>query len=594
MNKSDVILIRDERKNETFSALHAQQKRADDHFEQVYIVELPDIDGMHLKRTKAMREKVMAGVQVFMSRIPRSEVDPRKPTKDATEQASILETFYNYLLWQHRPLCRDLYQKQLLRGMAVGKVWYDDRYQGIDKGKWGKEEKDNLAYSALERFPIRLSACDPLNCLPSRAMQTYYQPVNMIEDYEMSMSEGLYLCEMNGWTTKWKKKDDKKVRYTTYYDNDTRLVMLADEVVIEGENPLGFVPYVVIPSGLGQESYEGKPEYKYRDIIYQDMEMHELTTMIMSYLHYGFRKNALPQERFQVDDAEEAKAQMDGYTNAPDKVALLPRTITPIDNKTEPINPGIFTLLSLVQSMSGVPSTLLGLPAQNTYSEVHYSTQAAYARAQYEIALDNLEMGVSELLGMCARIVEWLDNPIAIRNVNPGERSKNIQTVEPNDIKGYYQCRVKFIGDTPEGRQTRERQGLELLRQKAMPYVDVMVNYFDVPRGDAERMRMDIDWEIINELPQLRIAKALEVADQRGDVRGFQMVAMEAMKLGVTLPDWVQMKLSGEQQLANPVQLPRGGDNRQPQELQNASDMVPMHSQQNVQGLNPREVAARG
>jgi hypothetical protein len=40
--------------------------------------------------------------------------------------------------------------------------------------------------------------------------------------------------------------------------------------------------------------------------------------------------------------------------------------------------------------------------------------------------------------------------------------------------------------------------------------------------------------------------------------------------------------------------LPRGGDNRQPAELQRASDMVPLHSQTNVQGMNPREVAARG
>ena len=237
---------------------------------------------------------------------------------------------------------------------------------------------------------------------------------------------------------------------------------------------------------------------------------------------------------------------------------------------------------------------MLGMPAQNTYSEVHYATQAAYARAQYEIALDNLEMGGAELLGMCARTVEWLDNDIAIRNVNPGEQSKNIEVVASKEIKGYYQSRVKFIGDTPEGRQTRERQGLELLRQKALPHLHILMDYFDIPRGEAEQYLMDLDWEKVNELPPLMMAKALEVADQRGDQRGFQMVAMEMLKMGMEVPLWAQMKLGTEQPMAQDVQARRGGDHRQPAELETAAEKVPLHAEQNVQGPNPREVSALG
>ncbi len=598
MNKADLVTTRDERKLKTYAALNTEQKRADDFFEMVATVELPRIDGIVLKRTKAMREKVMAGVQVFMSRIPRAEVDPRKPTDKARQQASKLETFYNYILWQHRPLGRSAYQKCLLRGMGVGKLWYDDHYQGVDKNGWKQADHDNLAYSALERFPIRLSSPDPLNCYPSLAMQTFFQPVDMIEDYMMSVSEALYVCKMNQWKTTWKKglaDDAESVRYTTYYSNDERIVLFDDKMVVDGENPLGFVPYVVIPSGLGQDSYEGKPEYKYRDIIYQDIEAEEVKMMLMSYLHYGFRKNALPQKWFQADNAEEAKTQLEGISDAPDQIGILPRTIDKIENPTEPINAGAFTFLSLLQSTTGVPATLLGLPAQNTYSEVHYSTQAAYARAQYEIALDNLEMGFAELLGMCSRTVEWLDNPISIRNVNPGERSKNIETISPEDVAGYYQCRVKFIGDTPEGRQTREQQGLMLLRQKAMPYVDVMVNYFDVPRPEAERMELDLQFELVKALPQFTLSAALEIADQRGNQRGFELVAIEMAKAGLPIPEWAQMKLSQQNVVPTDqnLQMPRGGDHRQPETLPTGAESVPLHAQQNVQGMNPREVVAR-
>jgi len=530
-----------------------------------------------------------------MSRIPRSEVDPRKPTDKAIKQASALETLYNYILWQHRPLCRDAFQKQLLRGMAVGKVWYDDRYQGINKKGFTQADYDNLSHSALERFPLKLSVCDALNCYPSLAMQTYYQPVDMIEHYEMSVPQALYLCKMNDWPTGWQKRleaDAEKVKYTTFYSNEQRIVLLNDETVIDGENPLGFVPYVVIPSGLGQDSYEGKPEYKFRDIIYQDMEMNELQTMIMSYLHYGFRKNALPQESWTVQNVEEAKNQFADYQlGNPGVVNIHGEDMKRDEVKTEPINMGIFTLLSMVQSMSGVPSVLMGLPAQNTYSEVHYATQAAYAKAQYEIALDHLEMGWAELLGMCARIVEWLDNPLTIRNVNPGEQSKHMETFRPEDVDGYYQCRVKFIGGDPEGRLTRETQGRELLREKVMPYVDVMMGYFDKPRAEAERMQLDLDFEAIKDLPQFKLASALEIADERGYQRAFEMIALEMVNTGMQIPEWAQMKLSQGMGQTTMPNLPRGGDNRMAP-VQNAAEMVPLHAQ-GTAGTNPREVMAR-
>ena len=585
----DIIATRDDRKNKVYAALHTQMLRADKHFEQVFDVTLPKIDGMELKRTKAMREKVMAGVQVYMSRTPRSEVDPRKPTDKGTKQAGSLETLYNYILWQHRPLFRNLYQKLLLRGMAVGKLWFDDRYYGVDKRKFKKEDHDELAWSALSRFPIRLYSCDALNCLPSRAMQTFYQPVDMIEDYTMSMGEALYLVKQNGWKWKPKDSDAEDVRFTCYYDNEYRCVMLDDDRVWDGENVLGFVPYVVIPSGLGKEHHEGKPEYLYRDIIYQDMEMNELQALITSYLHYGFRKNALPQTYFQAEDTDTARAALQGFSEAPDKAPVLPKDIERKVQEVTPINPGIFTFLSLVQSQSGVPATLLGLPSQNTYSEVHYSTQAAYARAQYEIALDNLEMGVAELLGMSARVLEFLDNPISIRNVNPGETSKNIETIRPSDIDGYYECKVKFIGDTPESRQTREQQGLIIHRQQMMPYIDIMTNYFDVPRAEAERMEEDLILEKIDQLAPVMLSRAMEVAEARGEDRTLLLLAAEMASQGIPLPQWAQEKLQGVMpQMPN---KPRGGDHRQGP-IQSAASMVPLHAEQNVQGLNPREVVA--
>lgn len=589
----DIIATRNTRKDKVYANLHEQMLRADSHFEQTFDVVLPKIDGMELKRTSAMYKKVMAGVQIYMSRIPRSEVDPRKDTKTAIDQATKLETFNNYVLWQHRPLFRDLYQKQLLRGMAVAKLWFDDRYFGVDKRKFKKEDHDELAWSALSRFPIKLYQCDALNCLPSRAMQTFYQPVDMIEDYEMSMEEALHLVKANDWKWKPEKDNAEDARFTAYYDNEQRVVMLDDKTVFEGENILGFVPYVVIPSGLGQESYEGKPEYKYRDIIYQDLEMNELQAMITSYLHYGFRKNALPQTEIIADDSETAKAQLEGYTENPGVAFTHDRTIERKKETTDPINPGIFTFLSLVQSQSGVPNTLLGLPSQNTYSEVHYSTQAAYARAQYEIALDNLEMGVAELLGMCSRTIEWLDNPVSIRNVNPGQTSRNIETIRPSDIDGYYECRVKFIGDTPEGRQTREQQALMMHRQKFLPHKYLLTHYCDIPTGEADTLLDALALEDIEQMPAVVLSRAMEVAHARGEDYMLLALAQEyAKQTGEAPPQWVQDALQGMIPQGVPNK-PRGGDNRQPANLPTAAASVPLHASQTAEGMNPREVMAR-
>ncbi len=557
MDSKEVLELLDERKR-TYASLQSQQRRADDFFELTHDFKVPNFVGMEKKRDPSMREKVMAGVQVFMTRWPRAEVDPRRDTETSTKQAAVLETLYNYMLWQNRPLWRELYLKTLLRGGSIGKIWFDDEYLA--------PEDEDVAGKALDRFPIQFSACDFLNCYPSRAMQSYFHPVDMIESYEMSMGEALYLCKRNGWSVGWKEHAEEKVKYTAYYDNDKRIAVFSppsqasgkwSETVFEGENVLGFTPYVVIPSGLGQDSFEGKPEYKFRDIIYPYMEMTEESWKRRSQINYILSTTAYPQTEFEADDVEGAEKRLESYTDDPETIKVYGRDMKRLPQQDRGPHPALFQWLSQMESKSATPGALLGNPVPNTYSEVHYSTQAAYARALYELPLDNLEMGVAALMGMAAKTIEWLGNPVSIRNVNPRETSRNILTVKPSDIKGYYDMRVKFIGDTPESRDLRQQMGRNLIREQVLPRKRVLHDYFDIPWEEAETIEMELLVEEIRKMPVTSLTLALEYAEQRGLERMAELVRQELEQSGMNFP--------------------RGGDNRMPDELEMAQQGMRLH-----------------
>ena len=565
MKRSELLELREERK-EVYGALHAQQKRADNFFELVYDYHVPNLSGMRKIRTPEMRDKVMAGVQVFMTRWPKSEVDPRRGTEDARTQAGILETFYNYMLWENRPLWREMYLKLLLRGGAIGKIWFDDFYYGTKD----EDAKDR----ALQHFPIQFTSCDFLNCYPSRAMQSPFHPVDMIESYEMSTGDALYLCERNGWPTKWKRKADKAVKYTAYYDNDTRIVMFDEgktdgwnDSVYEGENVLGLTPYVVISSGLGQDSFEGKPEYKFRDIIYPQIEMVEEASLRKSQINYILSTNAYPQEVWKANDTERAQKVLgDPAMGNPEFRGVVPEDMERLPSANGGPPPGLFQWLAMLESRTEAPQSLMGVNPTGTYSEVHYSTQASYARATYELPLDNLEMGVAVLMGFAAKTVEWLGNPISIRNVNPNEQSKNILTVRPDDIKGYYDMRVKFIGDTPESRDLRQQMGRNLVREGVLPLRRVLHDYFDMSWEEAEESEMDLMVQGIQKMPVTMLSLALEYTEQRGMERAAELIRQEMMMSGMNLP--------------------RGGDNRMAADLPSGQDQMPLHGQRGPsQGL---------
>ncbi len=565
MKRSELFELREERK-EVYSALHTEQKRADDFFELVYDYHIPNLSGMRKIRTPEMRDKVMAGVQVFMTRWPKSEVDPRRGTEDARNQAAILETFYNYMLWENRPLWRELYLKQLVRGGAIGKIWFDDYYYGTKD----EDAKDR----ALQHFPIQFTSCDFLNCYPSRAMQSPFHPLDMIESYEMSTGEALYLCERNGWPVKWKRKAAKTVTYTAYYDNDTRIIAFDglidgnkwDDTIYEGENVLGFTPYVVIPSGLGQDSYEGKPEYKYRDIIYPQIEMVEEASLRKSQINYILSTNAYPQMEIEAADVEAARKHYADYKGSPEEIDIHDANMKRVARQGDGPPPGLFQWLAMLESKTEAPQSLMGINPTGTYSQVHYSTQASYARATYELPLDNLEMGVAKLMGFAARMVEWLGNPISIRNVNPNEKSKNILTVRPDDIKGYHDMRVKFIGDTPESRDLRQQMGRNLVREGVLPLRRVLHDYFDMSWEESEEAEMELVVQEIRKMPVTMLSLALEYTEQRGMERAAELIRQEMMMAGMNLP--------------------RGGDNRLPADLASGQDQMPLHGQRGPsQGL---------
>lgn len=555
MNINDLIAERDRREG-YFGRHHELQKQLDQYYELTYDAGIPTKLGYPQRTPRTARDWIDVGVNNYTLDNPKATVPLRANNDTARAKDGRLETFYKSFMALHIQNYKLTAKKLLLRGEAFARLWVDDYYYGRDWEQMSNEEKDKLHAEMFSRFPIKVYVPDPINVLPSPGHidANGFLPEDVIEDYYMTKAEVVSLCKRNGWKVPAvveAKENTELVRWTAYYSADQRVFLADDEKVLSGPNILGFVPYVHVPSGYGNTSYEGKPEYQYRSILYGVKDMINLQTRALSQIDAILSRWAYPRPKIK-GEIEKIRQLYSNFNMDPNTPVLEDSEVSIEFLQGEAPPPELFSHLGIVSAMAEPPKSLQGQRQKGVYSGEHQEALISYAKPLYKDPMKNLEQGLALVNGMAARIVEKvLGYPIVIRDVdNPGKVSGR-KTISPDDVDGYYYNEVEMLSELPEQTDMRKMLGANLHRSGIISHQTCLSEYHDMGREEAAEEIARVIAEKALENPTIQQAVAMDAVDKLGLERAKELIQQQG------------------------VELQRGGSRRMPENMPTGAESVP-------------------
>lgn len=502
------VKIKREAWKEYYGSLHAVQKEDDDYYELVYDAGIPKKLGYAQMTPSTARDWVDFGIMHYTLDNPKVIVPPRNTGDTAVKQAQAIEQFENY--WISRMIfeIKDNAKQLLKYGESFFKLTVDDTFYGEGTTKLGKDELEEFEEKRASLFPLIVTCPNPINVFCSPAHRGLI-PKEVIEFYEMTVSEAEDLCERNGW--QWKpegKKSTDTVKWTSYYSAKSRCFLIEDTPLLTPAvqiNYLGFCPYVHIPSGLGSSSYEGKPEYKYRSILHSKKGMIKLQTRNLSQLDAINSRWAWPWPELTGDEAKIAQyygQKGEGFSINPNEVHVTPEGIKLEIHQGESPPPALYQHAAMLSALAEPPPILGGNRSPGTYSGYGNVVQLSTAKPRYKDAFKNFEDGLSVLMGMGARVVEKV--------LNYKIATYEGEYINPAMIKGHYDNEVHLLAEPPEAADMRKTLGNNLWNsgQGSISLKRTLVMYHDMTNEEA-------DEEIAQKLAETGIfdpAIAMEVA----------------------------------------------------------------------------------
>ena len=521
-----------------YSALHQQQKEIDNYYELTFIAGVP-------KRYKQFtpptaREWIDVGVRHFTLDNPKATVPPRGMSDIARAKDAKLETFFNF--WLRRSILRikDAAKKLPLRGEVFIKVGMDDTYYGV--GELSEEQRAKFEEARLFHFPLKITIPDPINVYASPAHDGLV-PVNVIESYNMTVAEAQNLCKRNNWEWSTDKKSTDSVNWLSYYDANWRCFLIDDIPVlspIASINLLGFCPYAHIASGSGQSSYEGKPEYLYRSLLWSrrdalNLEARNLSQTDAILSRYAWIRHKIKGEPDAIKllypdgkiptDPDEFLREMEGV-----EIQVLQGEQPP---------PGLFQQYAIIQALASPPSVLGGFRSAGVYSGRLQEDLMATAKPIYKDVFNNLEDVLGVIMGMGARIIDKVyGHPVAIRDFASEAKREHI-VLKPEDIDGHYDCEVKLLAEPPEATDMRKALGRTMRQGGSISHKTELRKYHDMSEEEAE-----------NEMAQIHAEDAMKEPSVRG---GIALDAMERLGMHKALEQIRQAMQTEKQRIARPI-----------------------------------------
>jgi len=463
-----------------YGRLHQDQKDIDDYYELTFDPGVPAEYPVRMPDTA--RSWVDAGVRHYTLDNPRTKFFQRNNSDAARNQVALLETFGNFFLRLYIQTIKEAAKKLLLRGEVFIEVGMDDTYLG--------EDNDERLY----HFPLTMNVLDPINtyCSPAHSGLV---PRDIIRSFKITVAEARAICEENNWDWTPDKEDDKLVTWFSYKSPQWRCFMIDDDPVLPDEvqpNILGFTNVVHINAGVGQSSYEGKPEYLYRSIIWPRKDMLKLEARNLSQMdailaRYAWARYKATLGRANTDIIKQLYPDGKVPTDPSKWLFDVANELTTEIIKGEDPPMGLFNQLAMIREYSSPPAVLSGMRPTGVYSGQHQETLLSTAKPIYKDPFKNLEDGLAVNVGMGLKILEKVYNyPVQLKNLSDPD-VKGYLRLTPKDINGHYDCEVELLAEPPEATDARKYLGANLRKGGSISERTELKEYHDM----SEKEMMD-------------------------------------------------------------------------------------------------------
>ena len=535
---SDIIRIAETRENDTFGQLRRQQQIDDKFYELEYEVGIKA--PYKVVRTDSARSRVDSLVDHIVTNNPIVSVAPRAQKEKYIKQADKMEKWYQgwvqKIIAQNPNPLRENAKKMGVRGEIFWKVLHvkplgKPERRDSETSETFEERMELWEIQRLETFPLRLMVPDPMTCYP-HPVEVDGRPVDMIEIFDRTIEEIREIYPE--WTNPQHKKPGDTVKWIEFWGVDyedpkkpkqVRCFIADNTPVLKGEiqtNIYGFVPYRHAYSGFGMTGGKYDPEKVARSILYGVRNLIQQEARNLSYIDSQIAIYSHP--RVITNLSQEKVGQID---LSPGVTMFLPDgtvygapsdgrnflTLTSGEAPPSEVFQHFQQMRALIEA--GSPGVIRGEVPRGV--DVGYLAAIAVGQARLKFGgpLDGMETSFANILGDGARLVETvIKEPVSVHGTAEG---KNIETIAPDDINGYYRCRVRLESQDPENNDRRAALGDKLWNggQGSISWRRNLEEYQGVADATGEMAQVLAERTLLTD-PDLARARAMAALEELG------------------------------------------------------------------------------
>lgn len=306
-----------------------------------------------------------------------------------------------------------------LHGLAVFKtVWDADRW--IDKPEQNDGESETDYADRIEEWqsqthqsiPIVIQAINP-NCI---------MPDPSYGGRQFVIEEQSRMCfdasrRWPHWSNPEGKKLDQPVTYISYWDEDYRCDMIDGEPILKVKGGVvkhkyGFIPYVLIDSGLGNMAADGDPLKRYVGMLRYMFDLLVAESRDFSISDIVLKKAGFPYLTISGKNAAMVTEISQKYGVA-NRIPFDDVKIEEVVSKVPPeaLNAQLYRTSDYI-SAHAAPRSVRGLGEVGVRSGADRRLVLSEAAARYQYSEEAFKHGTSKVLTNCARLM---------KNVVPGD-----------------------------------------------------------------------------------------------------------------------------------------------------------------------------
>jgi len=418
-----------------------------------------------------------------------------------------------------------------MHGLAVFKtVWDADRW--IDKPEQNEGENESDYAERIEEWqsqthqsiPIIIQAINP-NCI---------MPDPSYGGRQFVIEEQSRMCfdaskRWPHWSNPEGKKLDQQVTYISYWDDTYRCDLIDGEPILKVKGGVvkhkyGFIPYVLIDSGLGNMSADGGPQKRYVGILRYMFDLLVSESRNYSANDIVLKKAAWP---YLVVSGKNAAL----VTEISQKYGVANRlppdvTVEEMVSKVPPeaLNAHQYRTQDAIAAHAA-PRSVRGLGETGVRSGADRRLVLAEAGARYQYSTEAFKNGTAKVLTNCARLM---------KNVVPGDIRVWAKTptdtfdveIKKDKMKEPFTCYVEFA---PISEEDEYRRHDDMERLVAAGIVTPQWARTQMSNVDPLAMEIEVEKEKLKNDPNIQMM----VSQYVGGILA-KAIAMRSAAEGVT------------------------------------------------------------